>query len=143
MADVGLVGCPNAGKSTLLAAVSNAKPKIADYPFTTLVPNLGGCAGVWGDRGVVHICECCVTNLHPSHTDTTPPLLYPPGVCDGDSLGYEPVGGVSRSGKGIVISDVPGLLEGAHRGLGTSVCVWLGGWGVWDHFDVSVYCADG
>lgn len=72
VADVGLVGVPNAGKSTLLAVSSNAKPKIADYPFTTVTPNLGVC-DVLGDEGI---------------------------------------------GVGLVLADIPGLLEGAHAGVG-------------------------
>ena len=68
IADIGIIGMPNAGKSSFLASVTNAKPKIANYPFTTLVPNLG------------------VT------------------VLDHDVV--------------LVLADIPGLIEGAHSGLG-------------------------
>ena len=67
IADIGIIGKPNAGKSSLLAALTRAKPKIANYPFTTINPNLG--------------------------------VAY-------------------YNGKEITLADIPGLVEGAHKGIG-------------------------
>lgn len=70
LADVGLIGLPNAGKSTFISRVSAARPKIADYPFTTITPNLG----------------VMIDEVDPE--------------------------------KRMIIADIPGLIEGAHAGLG-------------------------
>src|SRR5690606_27671725 len=61
IADIGLVGLPNAGKSTLLSAVTAAHPKIAPYPFTTIHPNLG--VIVWPEAGYRHLVLADIPGL--------------------------------------------------------------------------------
>ena len=78
LADIGLVGFPNAGKSTLISRISAAHPKIADYPFTTLEPGLG--------------------------------------VVSADGAPGKP--SEKGGGRTFVVADLPGLIEGAHTGVG-------------------------
>ena len=92
IADVALVAIPSAGKSTLLAAVTRAKPKIADYPFTTVVPNLG----VWV----------------PSSD-----LAYGNNNSGGDYDDSLDEAGNSKS-TSLILCDVPGLIAGASEGIG-------------------------
>jgi GTPase len=96
LADVGLVGYPNVGKSTLISRISSARPKIADYPFTTLEPNLG----------VVVVDDDAQSKRGPS------------ARAGGRTKKDRPAGPDRFDHFSFVVADIPGLIEGAHTGAG-------------------------